>query len=358
MRSIWNMPVKRKKTWIFHQCSLPGVFSHQACLCFPILTLVGWSSPLQCRCSFPFSSRLGPHLCHQRDGPRRLQERRILLDRTALDFQDQGASPDASTTWAIGYAVCVCLSLARRTKRHCLFPCYMVARKPIGVGGIEANKIQMLVVWKKGMWKEEEWTDEGMWRITSSLPSRRPWMWLLCWSEWYRPKFFSLTTEACEFTSSPTTGGELLWQSLTVPSCSSSASLSHPVLPFVLVCAFSPCGAFILSFLLVYNTWWHYFLHFQKHPGEVQSRLAVKKLGTHSDFQGNPNWKPSGSGDATNKQEMCATAARFKMTACLHMKVQCLTTSTQPRNKRATSCYRYKISAPVLERWNLNDCFS
>lgn len=57
MRSIWNMPDKRKKIWVFHRHSLSGVFSRPSPSYVPVyshLTLVGWSSPLDYHCSFPF----------------------------------------------------------------------------------------------------------------------------------------------------------------------------------------------------------------------------------------------------------------------------------------------------------------
>lgn len=181
-----------------------------------------------------------------------LWEHPILLDRTACDFQHQDTSPDASATCAVGYAVCVHLCFAGRTKRRCLFPCYMVARKHGGL--FKQTECRCLWCGKKGMWKEQAQADEGMGGITSSLPTRQPWVLLLCWIECNRPKFFSLTTGACELTSSLPWERNLplpmplpLFFSFTVPSCSSSVSPSHPVLISVLP-VLSLCLA--LSFFL------------------------------------------------------------------------------------------------------------
>ncbi len=88
------------------------------------------------------------------------REHQIRLDRTAFDFQDQDASPDASTTWAVGCAVCVHLCLARRRKKALLVSLLHGFQETRGL--VEANRMQMLAVWEKGMWKEEEQADEGM----------------------------------------------------------------------------------------------------------------------------------------------------------------------------------------------------
>lgn len=128
------------------------------------------------------------------------QEHNIQLDKTAFDFQDQDASPDTNTTWAVGHAVCFHLFLARKMKKALLVSLLHGGQETRGL--VEANRMQMLVVWEKGMWKEGEQADEGM-GITSSLPTRQPWVLLLSWSECNRPGFFSLTTGAYEHTSSP-----------------------------------------------------------------------------------------------------------------------------------------------------------
>lgn len=175
-----------------------------------------------------------------------LRERPILLDRTAFDFQHRDASPDAS-------AACV---LQEEQKGAA---CFLVTWWPGNTGVIEASRMQMLVVWKKRMWKEQAQADEGMGGITSSLPTRQPWVLLLCWIECNRPKFFSLTTGACELTSS------LPWERnchdkanafasfffffycpFLLLICVSVSSCPH----FCLVCAFSPFASFILSFSL------------------------------------------------------------------------------------------------------------
>ena len=61
------------------------------------------------------------------------------------------------------------------------------------------------------------WRDGG--GITSSLPTRQPWVLLLCWIECNRPGFFSLTTGACEHTSSPPWERRLSWQSQCLCLC-------------------------------------------------------------------------------------------------------------------------------------------
>lgn len=140
--------------------------------------------------------------------------------------------------------------------------------------------------------------------ITSSLPTRQPRVVLLCWIECNRPRFFSLTTGACELTSS------LPWERnchskanalasffppFTVPFCSSSVSLSHPVLISVLF-VLPPCLA--LSFsrsLIVCNTWLHYFPSFKmvrKASWWCAVKACCQNLGTISTVQGDPNWKP------------------------------------------------------------------
>lgn len=137
-------------------------------------------------------------------------------------------------------------------------------------------------------------------------------MLLLCWSECNRPGFFSLTTGACEHTSSPPWERRLsrqsqclclVFSSCTVPSCFSSMSLSHPVLISVL---------FVLSVRLLLSlslyitqgdiifppSKWK-----EKHLGDVQSGLAVKSL-EHLPLFRETLIETSGSGGTTNKLEM------------------------------------------------------
>lgn len=231
-----------------------------------------------------------------------LWEHPILLDRTAFDFQHQDASPDASATRAVGYAVCVHLCFAGRTKRRCLFPCYMVARKHGGL--LKQTECRCLWCGKKGMWKEQAQADEGMGGITSSLPTRQPWVLLLCWIECNRPKFFSLTTGACELTSS------LPWERNCHDKANAFASfffllLSLPaphlclhliLSSFLSWLCFLSVWLFHSFFLIVYNTWWHYFPSFKmvrKASGWCAVEACCQKLGTFSTFQGNPNWRPA-----------------------------------------------------------------
>lgn len=187
-----------------------------------------------------------------------LRERPILLDRTAFDFQHRGR-------------------FAWRKRRLCCWLCRLCSpvsckknKKALLVsllhGGQETRGLlkqaECRCLWcgKKGMWKEQAQADEGMGGITSSLPTRQPWVLLLCWIECNRPKFFSLTTGACELTSS------LPWERnchdkanafasffffffycpFLLLICVSVSSCPH----FCLVCAFSLFASFILSFSL------------------------------------------------------------------------------------------------------------
>ena len=52
------------------------------------------------------------------------------------------------------------LCLARRIKKALLVSLLHGGQETRGL--VEANRMQMLVVWEKGMWREEEQADEGM----------------------------------------------------------------------------------------------------------------------------------------------------------------------------------------------------
>lgn len=104
---------------------------------------------------------------------------------------------------------CVLREGKKKKKKHSLFSCYMVARKHRGL--LKQTECRCLWCGKKKEGRgRSRWRDEG---ITSSLPTRQPWVPLLCWSECNRPGFFSLTTGACEHTSSPPWERRLSWQS-------------------------------------------------------------------------------------------------------------------------------------------------
>lgn len=167
------------------------------------------------------------------------------------------------------------------------------------------------------------WRDGG--GITSSLPTRQPWVLLLCWIECNRPGFFSLTTGACEHTSSPPWERRLSWQSqclclcyfrllsLPAPHLRLCLTRSSFLVLFVLAICFFFFGLFFpplrsFSFgLIVYNTRWHYFHPLsewnEKHLGDVQSRPAVKSFERSPPFRENPNWKPGAPEVTTNKLE-------------------------------------------------------
>lgn len=237
------------------------------------------------------------------------REHQIRLDRTAFGFQDEDASAEANATWTVGCAVCVHLCLARGTKRRCLLHGGQETRELV-----EANRMQMLVVWEKGMWKEEERADEGMGgdnKLFANQATMRA-IALLDWMQQarvFQPDYWSMWTHIF-----PAMGEETVMTKpmplprffpFTVPSCSSSVSLSHPVLISVLF-VLALCLA--LSFvLIVYNTRWHYFplsKWKEKHLGDVQSRLAVKSFEHLPPFREILIENP-GSGGTTGKLEMC-----------------------------------------------------
>lgn len=187
-----------------------------------------------------------------------LQERHILLDWAAFNFQDQDASPDADTARAV--VLCwpwrSCSPVSCKKNKKAPLVCSLHGGQETQGYWSKQNADAYGV--ERGMWKGEAQADEEMGGITSSLPTRQPWVLLLCWIECNRTKFFSLTTGACELTSS------LPWErnchdksqclclfffffffhcpfpllvSVSVSSCPHSC----------LVCAFSLFGSFILS---------------------------------------------------------------------------------------------------------------
>lgn len=139
---------------------------------------------------------------------------------------------------------------------------------------------------------------------------------LLCWIECSRPTFFSLTTGACELTSS------LPWErncrgkanALASPPpppfycpslllvCVSVSSCPH----FCPVCASSVFGSFILSLPHCVQHMVTLFSLFQKryekHLGDAQSRHAVKIL---EQFLPSREILIENSGGTTNKRRTC-----------------------------------------------------
>lgn len=134
--------------------------------------------------------------------------------------------------------------------------CFLVTWWPGNMGGL-LKQAECRCLWCV-KWDEER-SGASRWRdgaITSSLPTRQPRVVLLCWIECNRPTFFSLTTGACELTSS------LPWERNCHGKANASASFFPPFYcPFLFlvcvsvsscphfcpVCASSMFGSFILS---------------------------------------------------------------------------------------------------------------
>lgn len=224
-----------------------SVYSH--------LTLVGWSSPLDYHCSFPFL-KIGASPPSPAGWPRHCGSARFCSTGLHLIFSIGRLRLTQAPPVLLAVPFVFTCVLQEEQKGAA---CFLVTWWPGNTGVIEASRMQMLVVWKKRMWKEQAQADEGMGGITSSLPTRQPWVLLLCWIECNRPKFFSLTTGACELTSS------LPWERnchdkanafasfffffycpFLLLICVSVSSCPH----FCLVCAFSLFASFILSFSL------------------------------------------------------------------------------------------------------------
>lgn len=258
MRNIWNMPDKRKKI----------CYTSQSFLLAFITQCIQSTQLLIRACVFPFdtcwlieSIRLSLFISFSWD--------RVLTSVTSRAVQarqERHNSAWQDCIWFSGsgcfawrkhhlccWLCCLCspVSCKKNKKRRCLFPCYMVARKHGGL--LKQTECRCLWCGKKDAERRgaSRWRDGG---ITSSLPTRQPWVLLLCRSECNRPGFFSLTTGACEHTSSPPWERRLSWQSqclclffffycpfllfiyVSVSSC------PH----FCLVCAFSVFGSFFL----------------------------------------------------------------------------------------------------------------
>lgn len=197
-----------------------------------------------------FSPRLGTHFCHQQDGSGTAGRTRFGLTGLHLIFRIRMLLRLTQTPPGL-LAVLFVFTCALQESIKKGAACFLVRWWPGNTGGLlEQTECRCLWCGKKkgGCGKKRSKQMKG-WRrrrrggITSSLPTRQPWVRLLCWSECNRPGFFSLTTGACEHTSSPPWERRLSWQSqclclfffsFTVPSCSSSMSLSHPVLISVL----------------------------------------------------------------------------------------------------------------------------
>lgn len=197
----------------------------RACV-YSHLTLVGWPIPLDYHCSFPFfeigDSHLSPAGRFRHGG-----SSGFGLMGQHLIFRIRKLLLDANTTWAAGCAACLHLCLCKKNKKGAA--CFLVTRWPGKAEGAcwskqnaDAWGVRRRDVERRGA---SRWRSRG---ITSSLPTRQPWVLLHCSSECNRPGFFNLTTGACEHTSSPPWERRLSWQSqclclffFTVPSCSS-----------------------------------------------------------------------------------------------------------------------------------------
>lgn len=249
----------------------------RACV-YSHLTLVGWPIPLDYHCSFPFfeigDSHLSPAGRFRHGG-----SSGFGLMGQHLIFRIRKLLLDANTTWAAGCAACLHLCLCKKNKKGAA--CFLVTRWPGKAEGAcwskqnaDAWGVRRRDVERRGA---SRWRSRG---ITSSLPTRQPWVLLHCSSECNRPGFFNLTTGACEHTSSPPWERRLSWQSQCL--CLFFL-LSLPVPHFILfyLCllvalsfSFSHCMQHKMTiFVLLF-----FFKMKEKHPGDVQARLAVKSL--------------------------------------------------------------------------------
>lgn len=184
--------------------------------------------------------------------------------------------------------LCVHLCVAWRKEKKTLLVALLLGGQETR-GLVEQTECRWLWCGKRGCGREERRADEGG-GITSSLPTRQPWVVLLGWSECNRLCFFRLTTGACEHTSWAPWERRLSWQS---QSLSPLFCLHCPFLllvyvsvSFRLVCAFLFVTHTFLFFLIVCNITRGdiifcilFFSSAQqkaKHLGDMQSRLAVK----------------------------------------------------------------------------------
>lgn len=229
-----------------------------------------------------FSSRLvegrgRTHFCHQQDGPGTPGEgdASLVLTGPHLIFRDRDAFALTQTPPGLLAALSVFSPVSFAKKNETLV--LLVTRWPGNTEGLlKQTECRCLWCGKKGCGQKRSEQMKGWGGITSSLPTRQPWVLLLCWIECNRPGFFSLTTGACEHTSSPPWERRLSWQSQCLCLCYFRL-LSLPA-PHLLLCLtrssflvlfvlalcfffFFPCS---FSFgLIVYNTRWHYFPLFQ-----------------------------------------------------------------------------------------------
>lgn len=224
-------------------------------------------------------------------------EHQIWLDRTAFDFQDQDASPDASATWAVGCAVCVHLCLARRIKRRCLFPCYMVAGKHRGL--LKQTECRCLWCGKRGCGKTRSKQMKGC--VDNKLLANQATMSAIALLEWtqqawvFQPDYWSMWTHIFLAMGEES----VMTKPMPLPIFCLLLSLPAPHLCLCLILSsFLSCLRLLslllllIFFLIVYNTRWHYCSLFFKIERKVSGWYAVKACCQKLGFQGNPNWKP------------------------------------------------------------------
>lgn len=262
MRNIWNMPDKKKKTCYTSQ-SFPLAFITQCIQSTQLLIRA---------CVFPFdtcwlieSIRLSLFISFSRDWgltsvtsgtDQAWREHHSLAWQDCIWFSGSGRF-----AWRKHHLCCLCspVSLAKKGewKKKRGAACFLVTRWPGNTGACWSKQNADACGVGKGMWREEE---QGRWRhggITSSLPTRQPWVLLLCWSECNRPGFFSLTTGACEHTSSPPWERRLSWQSQCLFLSFFSPLCYRPFLFFIYV---SVSSCVLISVLFVLPVFASFFL--------------------------------------------------------------------------------------------------
>lgn len=169
----------------------------------------------------------------------------LVLTGPHLIFRDRDAFALAQTPPVLLAALSVFspVSFAKKNEKLVL----LVTRWPGNTEGLlKQTECRCLWCGKKGCGQKRSEQMKGWGGITSSLPTRQPWVLLLCWIECNRPGFFSLTTGACEHTSSPPWERRLSWQSQCLCLCYFHL-LSLPA-PHLLLCLTR--SSFLVLFVL------------------------------------------------------------------------------------------------------------
>lgn len=251
MRNFWNMPDKKKETWVFRRHSLPSVFSQTGSSCVPLyshLTLVAWSTPLDYHCSFPFSLDIGDSLS--------------VTGRTVQASEGEATSAWLDWIWcsrsgAVVRAVCIHLCLAKRQKKALLVSLLHGGQETTG-GSLKQTECRCL--WCAGKKMDVERRGANRWRDGGDNK-------LFCQPDNHEC-YCSAGVNATGLgfsawllkhvnTSSPPWERRMSWQSqcLSLPLVSVSVSCCPH---FCLVCAL------LFPFvLIVHNTRWRYFPSFQ-----------------------------------------------------------------------------------------------